>query len=133
MPIVATPAARCSATGRSRSGCGSAPMPAPIAWGARATRRKAPPSNASAPIPTVATPAQPRMSAGVRGRIWTVVEEWHGRLRRGSIVMCWAEPASAGGLGLSVLGEPPKDVIAHESVLLVRRALPARHSPEQRG
>ena len=69
--------------------------------------------------------AQPRMSAGVRGRIWAVVEEWHGRLRRGSIVMCWAEPAAAGGLGLAILGEPPKDVIAHDAVLLVRRALPA--------
>ena len=42
--------------------------------------------------------AQPRMSAGVRTRIWTVVEEWHTRLRRGSIVMCWAESAAAGGL-----------------------------------
>ena len=70
--------------------------------------------------------AQPRMSAGVRGRLWAVVEEWHGRLRRGSIVMCWAEPASAGGLGLSVLGDPPKDVVAHDGILLVRRALSSR-------
>ncbi len=70
--------------------------------------------------------AQPRMSAGVRGRIWTVVEEWHGRLRRGSIVMCWAEAGAAGGLGLATLGEPPKDVVAHDGILLVRRALPSR-------
>ncbi|KQN76644.1 type I-E CRISPR-associated endoribonuclease Cas2 [Sphingomonas sp. Leaf67] len=77
--------------------------------------------------------AQPRMSAGVRGRIWTVVEEWHTRLRRGSIVMCWAEPASAGGLGLSVLGEPPKDVVAHDGILLVRRALSGRQIPEPPG
>lgn len=51
--------------------------------------------------------AQPRMSAGVRTRIWTVVEEWHTRLRRGSIVMCWAESAAAGGLGLLTLGSRP--------------------------
>ena len=44
--------------------------------------------------------AQPRMSAGVRGRIADVMADWHGRLQRGSIVMCWAEPASHGGLGL---------------------------------
>ncbi|MEH3037556.1 MAG: type I-E CRISPR-associated endoribonuclease Cas2e [Sphingomonas adhaesiva] len=75
--------------------------------------------------------AQPRMSAGVRGRIWAVVEEWHTRLRRGSIVMCWAEPASAGGLGLCVLGEPPKDVVTHESILLVRRALSSRQASTQ--
>ncbi|WP_375429079.1 type I-E CRISPR-associated endoribonuclease Cas2e [uncultured Sphingomonas sp.] len=73
--------------------------------------------------------AQPRMSAGVRGRIWTVLEEWHGRLRGGSIVMCWAETASAGGLGLATLGEPPKNVVAHDAVLLVRRALPNRSGP----
>ena len=70
--------------------------------------------------------AQPRMSAGVRGRIWTVMEEWHGRLRGGSVVMCWAEPAAAGGLGLSTLGEPPKDVVVHDAVLLVRRSSPTR-------
>ncbi|WP_343526962.1 type I-E CRISPR-associated endoribonuclease Cas2e [Sphingomonas sp.] len=75
--------------------------------------------------------AQPRMSAGVRGRIWTVVEEWHARLRRGSIVICWAEPAAAGGLGLMTLGEPPKDVIAHDGILLVRRALSARNATER--
>jgi CRISPR-associated protein Cas2 len=40
--------------------------------------------------------------------------------------MCWAEPALAGGLGLSTLGEPPKDVVAHDGLLLVRRALSGR-------
>ena len=69
--------------------------------------------------------AQPRMSAGVRGRLWTVVEEWHARLCRGSIVMCWAEPAAAGGLGLAILGDPPKEVVTHDALLLVRRSLPA--------
>lgn len=66
--------------------------------------------------------AQPRMSAGVRGRIWAVVAEWHARLRRGSIVMCWAETSAAGGLGLATLGEPAKDIVAHDAVLLVCRA-----------
>jgi CRISPR-associated protein Cas2 len=65
--------------------------------------------------------AQPRMSAGVRARVWAVMEEWHARLRRGSIVMCWAEPSSAGGLGLLTLGEPAKDVVTHDAILLVRR------------
>ena len=70
--------------------------------------------------------AQPRMSAGVRGRVWAVLEDWHGHLRGGSIVMCWAEPGAAGSLGLATLGEPAKQVVGHEAVLLVRRALPAR-------
>lgn len=68
--------------------------------------------------------AQPRMSAGVRGRIWTVIEEWYARLHRGSIIMCWADATAAGGLGLATLGEPPKDVVVHDAVLLVRRMLP---------
>ena len=69
--------------------------------------------------------AQPRMSAGVRGRVWATVEDWYGRLRRGSIVMCWAEPAASGGLGLATLGEPAKDVVPYDGLLLVRRALGA--------
>ena len=67
--------------------------------------------------------AQPRMSAGVRKRIADVMNEWHGVLRRGSIVMCWAEAASHGGLGLMTWGEPPKDVVSHDAMLLIRRAL----------
>ena len=68
--------------------------------------------------------AQPRMSAGVRGRIWAVVEGWHNRLHRGSIVMCWADATAPGGLGLVTLGEPPKQIIPHDAVLLVRRLIP---------
>lgn len=67
--------------------------------------------------------AQPRMSAGVRERVWSVVAEWHARLRRGSVVMCWAQAGTASGLGLATLGEPPKEVVTHDAVLLVRRAL----------
>jgi CRISPR-associated protein Cas2 len=67
--------------------------------------------------------AHPRMSAGVRNRIWSVMIDWHGQLRRGSIIMTWAENAANGGLGLEILGEAPKDVVAHDAMLLVRRAL----------
>ena len=67
--------------------------------------------------------AQPRMSAGVRTRIWTVLSDWHASLRRGAIVMTWAESAANGGLGLATLGEPAKEIIAHDAMLLVRRPL----------
>lgn len=69
--------------------------------------------------------AHPRMSAGVRDRLWTVLQDWHGQLARGSLVMCYADMASAGALGLRTLGEPPKAVVEHEGVLLVRHALSA--------
>lgn len=68
--------------------------------------------------------AHPKMSSGVRARLWNVLTDWHRQLRRGSIVMTWADSAANGGLGLSTLGEPPKDIIAHDAMLLVRRPLP---------
>ncbi len=79
--------------------------------------------------------AHPRLSAGVRARVWSVLADWHGTLRRGSIVMLWAETAANGGMGLYQLGEPPRAIVAHDGALLVRRALgaetgkDARHQP----
>ncbi|MCT8988851.1 type I-E CRISPR-associated endoribonuclease Cas2e [Chelativorans sp. SCAU2101] len=67
--------------------------------------------------------AHPRMSAGVRTRIWEVLSDWHLQLGQGSIVMTWADSSANGGLGLLTLGEPPKQIIAHDAMLLVRRAL----------
>ena len=68
--------------------------------------------------------AHPRMSAGVRTRIWSVLADWHGQRRRGSIVMTWADSTANGGLGLASLGEPPKQIVPHDALLLVRRPLP---------
>ena len=65
--------------------------------------------------------AQPRLSAGVRGRVLAILADWHGQLRRGSIVVCWAEPSGNGGVGLRTFGEPPKMVVTHDAMLLVRR------------
>lgn len=67
--------------------------------------------------------AHPRMSAGVRGRIWSVLNDWYSNLGRGAIVMTWADRNADGGLGLVSLGNPPKDIIAHDAFLLVRRPL----------
>ena len=67
--------------------------------------------------------AQARLSAGVRGRVLDTLADWHGQLRRGSIVVCWAEPSGNGGLGLRTFGEPPKQIVTHDAMLLVRRLL----------
>jgi CRISPR-associated protein Cas2 len=69
--------------------------------------------------------AQARLSAGVRSRIVAILTDWHGQLRRGSIVMCWAESAGNGGLGLKTFGEPSKEIVTHGAMLLVRRGLTA--------
>lgn len=68
--------------------------------------------------------AHPRLSAGVRTRVWEVLADWYSQLRRGSVVMTWAESTANGGLGLASLGEPPKAIVAHDATLLVRRLLP---------
>ena len=72
--------------------------------------------------------AHPRMSAGVRSRIWSVIQGWYFHLHRGSILMTWADTGSHGGLGLESLGEPPKEIVAHNAMLLVRRPLPEADS-----
>lgn len=64
----------------------------------------------------------PDLSAGVRERAWAVVSGWWAQLRRGAIVMVWRDPAATGGLGLRVLGEPPKEIVDADGVLLLRRS-----------
>jgi CRISPR-associated protein Cas2 len=73
--------------------------------------------------------AHPRMSAGVRTRIWGVFTDWFYELLKGSILMTWADTGASGGLGLASLGEPPKSIVAHDAMLLVRRPLPVDEQP----
>lgn len=72
----------------------------------------------------------PRISAGVRTRIWAVLADWYGQLRRGSVVMTWPDSIANGGLGLLSLGEPVKEIVTHNAMLLVRRSLPGKISPK---
>jgi CRISPR-associated protein Cas2 len=65
----------------------------------------------------------PRITKGVRDRIWSVMEDWHGQLQQGSITMAWREAGAPGGLKVHNLGESPKDLVEHEGSLLVRRPL----------
>ena len=63
----------------------------------------------------------PDMSAGVRTRVWDVVSGWWAALGRGSIVMVWRDAKAAGELRIETLGEPPKEIVDADGVLLVRR------------
>ena len=75
------------------------------------------------------TYAHPGLNRRTREQIWAVLEDWYGNLGRGSILMTWVDRNAAGGLGLLSLGTPSKDLVDHEGVLLVRRALPAETVP----
>ncbi len=64
----------------------------------------------------------PRLSKGVRERVWSVLEDWHATLQSGSVVMIWRDTTAPGGLRINSLGDPPKDIVEHEGALLVCRA-----------
>ena len=75
--------------------------------------------------------SHPHMSSGVRVRIWAVLVDWYSNLASGAIIMTWADTGANGGLGLSTLGEPPKKIVAHDAMLLVRRPLSAHETKDQ--
>jgi CRISPR-associated protein Cas2 len=64
----------------------------------------------------------PELSAGVRERLWTVVEGWWSQLRRGSVVLVWREPKKPGGLAIRSLGDPPKEIVDADGILLLKRS-----------
>jgi CRISPR-associated protein Cas2 len=65
----------------------------------------------------------PRLSAGVRDRIWLVLADWYATLRHGAIVLAWADPSQIGGIGIRVLGLPPRKLAEVDGLLLVKREL----------
>ena len=62
----------------------------------------------------------PDLSAGVRERIWSVLDNWFLSLGRGAVAMIWRDSAATGGLALRHLGDPPKEIRDAGSVLLVK-------------
>ncbi len=63
----------------------------------------------------------PRMSKAVRQRVWGVVTDWWQTLGRGALVMVWRDPKSVGGLHIETLGDPPKEIVDADGILLVKR------------
>jgi CRISPR-associated protein Cas2 len=66
------------------------------------------------------TYVSPRMSKGVRERVWRVMTEWHTAEPRGSIVMIWRERDATGGVGLAHLGTPAKTLIEMDGMWIAR-------------
>lgn len=63
----------------------------------------------------------PDMSARVRERVWKVLTNWWQELERGALVLVWRDTASAGHLRIETLGEPPKQIVDADGILLVKR------------
>lgn len=63
----------------------------------------------------------PRMSSGVRERVWAVLEEWWMAYPDCSVLMTWPDSRLAGGQNLRTLGLPRQDLHDHCGVFLARR------------
>ena len=63
----------------------------------------------------------PDLTAAVRTRAWEVVSAWWATLHRGSIVMVWRDTKAIGKLRIESLGEPLKEIVDADGVLLVKR------------
>ena len=70
----------------------------------------------------------PHLSRAVRERVWRVLSDWHAALQRGSIVMTWRDASAPGHQAVLTLGEPPRELVDFDGVLLVRRAAPVDKS-----
>jgi CRISPR-associated protein Cas2 len=63
----------------------------------------------------------PRMTRGVRDRVWSVLEEWFFEIGGGSIIMTWHDPSLPGGQDIRILGGPPCELVEHDGVFLARK------------
>lgn len=64
----------------------------------------------------------PEMTSAVRDRVWNVLTRWWDEWPETSLVMTWVAPSEPGGQGLRTLGQPPRELVPTESVVLVRRS-----------
>ena len=62
----------------------------------------------------------PRMTSGIRERIWDVLADWYYELGQGAIVMTWQDSAAVGEQRIRTLGEAPKEIVDADGVYLVK-------------
>lgn len=63
----------------------------------------------------------PRMTQGVRERVWTVLTEWFQPEAEHSVLMTWPEPGLPGGQTFRFLGTPRQALCDYDGVFLARR------------
>ncbi|WP_054303342.1 type I-E CRISPR-associated endoribonuclease Cas2e [Gemmobacter sp. LW-1] len=63
----------------------------------------------------------PEMSAAVRTRVWSVMQDWWTDLGRGSLTLVWRDTKAVGSLRMETLGEPAKTIVDADGILLVKR------------
>ena len=63
----------------------------------------------------------PDLSAGVLNRLWGVLTDWWAALGNGSIVLVCRDTKAVGNLCIETLGEPPKEIVDADGILLMKR------------
>lgn len=63
----------------------------------------------------------PRMTAGVRERVWSVMREWYGELGGGSILMTWLDSQAVGGQQVAALGCPSYEMFNRDGIFFAKR------------
>lgn len=58
------------------------------------------------------------LNAGVRDRLWTVIDRWHAQLPNGSIQMIIEDKNSPSGIKVLSLGEPAKEIVNFDGYYL---------------
>ena len=62
----------------------------------------------------------PRMTSGIRERVWDVLADWYYELGQGAIVITWQDSAAVGEQRIRTLGEAPKEIVDADGVYLVK-------------
>ena len=62
----------------------------------------------------------PRMTSGIRERVWDVLADWYYELGQGAIVMTWQDSAAVGEQRIRTLREAPKEIVDADGVYLVK-------------
>lgn len=65
----------------------------------------------------------PRMTGGVRERIWSVLLDWYQPHPDRAVLMTWVDKKLPGGQDFRALGVPRKQLEDHYGVFLARREL----------
>lgn len=67
----------------------------------------------------------PTMTRGVRERVWKVLGDWFRELGGGGIVMTYRDLDSPGRQAVLNLGDPPRNLVEADGLLLVKRESPS--------
>ena len=63
----------------------------------------------------------PDLPESVRTRMWNVLSAWWAALGAGSVVLVWRNNKAVGNLRIESLGEPPKEIVDADGILLAKR------------